>query len=318
MNMVLQVGPASNAAHTAMLMIQKRFGDSVAPDDQLAFHGISHTAGVLRRALTLAHAIGLPEKDVELVAIAASFHDVVQEWEENPRPDGAVMRRRLIGKNEEASAVEAVHWMYDHGGYDDQAYALVTEAIRATVPAWDADRSTVRQPNLRPDSHPIVRCVALADLGLSGMEGAVSVGECDQLFREEQLDVARMMRNVSQACQSVIAKRTVWNSLKTFWKGDKEAIQEVERVMPTTEKQDGFRARMLSWCKAQTQFVRGRQLSLEGELGTTFDAYTKNRIRNLFCCYNDAIAANEAAVARRETLSFWLLAQEMGFTIPKG
>lgn len=282
-------GPGTTAAHHALQVILQRYGESVAPDFQLPFHGTGHTRGVIRRAVAIAQAIGLSEGDVELVAIAASFHDTVQEWKENPGKNGAILRLRSAGKNEEASAAEAIAWMQARGGYDDRAYGLVREAILATVPAWDAARGTVCQPNLKPESHPVVRAVALADLGVAGMDGSAFKEEADPLFREEQLDIARTLRDAAA------------------------------RADIGPELQRSFRERMLGWCTSQTGFAKGRKLSLEDELNDpSFDPHTKNRIRALFQGFDAAVAASEAVAARRQELSFWDLADDMGYAIPQG
>ena len=112
-------------------------------------------------------------------------------------------------------------------GYE-QAGTLVNQAILATVPGWDAENETVSQPNLTPNAPAVVRAVALADLGIAGMEPATFVETGDQLFREENLDIARTLRRTGRS-------------------GDLPA--------GTLE---GFKARMLAWSRSQPGFVRGR------------------------------------------------------------
>ncbi len=273
------------AAIAALEIIQKRYGKGAQNENELAFHGLEHTRGVLDRAVTLAKAMGATDEHADLAGIAAAFHDTVQQWEENPRADGAVLRKRFAGQNEKDSAAEAVRWMQANGNDNPQAHQLVTEAILATVPGWDPANGTVFQPNLKPDSHPVVRAVAFADLGVAGMLGAAFVDEGDPLFREEQLDIAR----------AIHAART--------------------RSDIPAETQERYRTRMLGWSASQAGFAKGRKARLETELGDLHPA-AKDRVKALFVGFDTAIAAANAVVTERSTLSFWDIADAMGYTTP--
>jgi hypothetical protein len=273
------------AAHVAMDSIQQRYGDGASQDNKLAFHGPAHTNGVLRRAVTLAQAMGATEAEADLAGIAAAFHDTVQNWEENRRPDGAILRKRFAGRNEQDSATEAVRWMQELGNNDVQDAQLVTEAILATVPGWDPANGTVCQPNLKPDSHLVVRAVALADLATAGMQGTDFAHEGDPLFREEQLDIARTISAATRRSDIPV------------------------------DTQEGFRTRMLQWSKSQAGFANGRKARLEAELGD-INAEAKDRVKALFCGFDAAIDAATTIVTERSKLSFWEIADAMGYTIP--
>lgn len=273
------------ALTAAIALIEKRYGTGASNENELAFHGVRHTKGVVARAVSLITAMGASEEDITLAGIAAAFHDTVQNWEEFIRPDGATMRKRFAGQNEKDSAAEAIAWMRETGIYSEYRAALVTEAILATVPGWNVEQKTVYQPNLRPDSHPVVRAVALADLGTGGMEGETFVTEGDPLFREENLDIAR-------------------------------AIGSAQRQSDITEEvQQRFRGRMLAWTQSQSTFVSGRKALLETELGNLGESL-KEPTRMLFHGFDDAITASALLVAKRTTLSFWEMAQAMGYNTP--
>lgn len=273
------------AAAAALDLIQQRYGQGASNDNALAFHGLDHTQGVLRRAVILARAMGATAKEADLAGIAGAFHDTVQNWEENPRADGAVLRRRFAGRNEEDSAAEATRWMRDAGNYTEQDAQLVTEAILATVPGWDPANGTVCQPNLLPTSHLVVRAVALADLAVAGMQGTDFVREGDPLFREEQFDIARAIRGATNRSDIPI------------------------------ETQEGFRKRMLGWSQSQAGFAKGRKARLDAELGE-LDASAKERVKALFIGFDAAIQASAALVTERSQLSFWEIAEAMGYGIP--
>jgi len=275
-----------SAVNLATSLIEKRYGLDVDPDQSLPFHGTGHTRGVIRRAEVLIRAMGGSSRDVCLARIAAAFHDTVQQWEENPGQNGRIMRRRFVGRNEAASAEEAVAWMRSQNGLFTEAdELLVTDAILATVPGWDPVAGTVFQPNLAAGSHIVVRAVAMADLGVAGMEGEVFLGQGDTLFREENLDIARAIRGA-------------------------ETRDDI-----STDRQEGYRQRMIEWNRSQANYARGRRIRLEQELGTLGDDL-KDSVRALFIAFDAAISAAENLVMEREQLSFWDVAKAMGYDIP--
>ena len=278
------VSDVSVAIRHALGLIQSRFGEGATEENALPFHGVAHTTGVAKRATAIAKAMKLSDADVDLAAIAGLFHDTVQDWEENATQDGRVLRRRFAGQNEEASAAEAAAWMQANG-YGEEDRRLVAEAVMATVPGWSPQLGTVIQPNLKQDSHPVVRAVALADIGVAGMDGELFTREGDPLFREENLDIARALRDAT----------------------DRSSIPAAT--------QDAYKARMLGWTRSQAGFARGRKAALEAELGNLDDA-RKAAVRNLFRGFDAAIAASDRLVAERTELSFWDLAAAMGYAIP--
>jgi len=168
----------------ALSLIRSRYEGNSDPDNDMPFHCADHTRGVIRRTEALLRAMGVIEHEMQLGRIAAAFHDTVQRWETNQTGDGRLLRKRFAGQNELDSAAEGVAWMRQAGGMGDRDCDLVTEAIRATIPGWDAANGTVSQPNLNAASPPVVRAVAMADLGIPGMEPGDFVVTGDQLFRE--------------------------------------------------------------------------------------------------------------------------------------
>lgn len=271
----------------ALTLVGKRYEDNANPEDDLPFHNVKHTEGVIRRTALLLRAMRAEERTIQIGRLAAAFHDTVQNWEPNPGPDGKVMRKRFAGANEAASAAEAVAWMRQYPEvFTTEDCALVTEAIMATVPGWDPEAKTVYQPNLKADSHPVVRAVALADLGTGGIDGRDFAKEGDPLFREENLDIAVAIRNAKS------------------------------RADVPTDRQEAYKARMLGWSRSQAGFVRGRKQRLELELGN-LDAILKDRVRSiLFTSFEKAALAADELVTQRENLPFWEVAREMGYSVP--
>jgi hypothetical protein len=270
----------------ALSLIRARFEDNPDPDEVMAFHCVRHTIGVIRRTDALLRAMGATEPECELGMLAAAFHDTVQRWEPNATADGKVMRKRFSGQNETDSAAEAVEWMVNAGGFFRPADCdLVTQAILATIPGWDAENQTVSQPNLTPDSPPVARAVALSDLGTGGMDGAIFAMTGDQLFIEENLDIARALRSCKTRADLAAAV--------------------LER----------YKERMLVWSRSQVTFVRGRRARLETEMGD-LSSTAKDAVRALFSAFDAAITAAAEVVTAREILSPWEVARSMGYTIP--
>jgi hypothetical protein len=282
LNSIVEAGIAS-----ALNLIRSRYEGNSDPDNDMAFHNVEHTAGVVRRTEALLRAMGASERDCQLGRLAAGFHDTVQRWEPNAAPDGRVLRKRFTRQNEIDSAAEAVDLMRRTGSgqFSEQDCDLVTQAILATIPGWDVDNKTVSQPNLTPDSPPIVRAVALADLGIPGMEGIVYIETGDNLFREENLDVARALR-----------------SCKT-------------RGELSSEVLEGYKTRILNWCRAQAIYARGRRTRLPIEVGNLSGA-ARSAVEALFNRFDEAIAAADEVVRVREGLPAWEVVRLTGYVVP--
>ena len=242
---------------------------------------------MIRRTGALLRGMGATEKEYRVGLLAAAFHDTVQRWVPSPLSAGRVLRKRCTGQNEADSAAEAVGWIL-HGGsevFNEQDGRLVTQAILATIPGWDAENETVSQPNLTPNAPVVVRAVALADLGIAGMEAAAFVETADQLYREENLDIARALRL---------------------------AVTQAGLPAGTLE---GYKARMLAWSRSQPGSVRGRRARLEIELGN-LSSRAKAAGRALFSEFDAAITAATGVVKAREPLPPWEVARAMGYPLP--
>ncbi len=276
----------------AQNLIRERF--ELAPpekEDNLDFHNIQHTEDVIRRTESVLRAIQrvtvhvVSEKDIALGRLAAAFHDVVQEWKEQ-EVQGKTLRQRFIGKNEEASASEAIAFLdQEMGGSESQNFSeedfeIVAEAIRGTVPGFSMEKKTVIQPNITEQSSLVARALALADIGTAGMDGAENfLREGDALFREENLDIMRSLRNQEEL---------------------------------SNEVKEGYRNRMIAWSKFQPIFAKGRQELLDEELrGLPLGADVA--IKKLFNTFDESISASARRGEEREKMSFDELALDMGF-----
>jgi hypothetical protein len=276
----------------AQSLIRSRF--ELAPpekEDNLDFHNIQHTEDVIRRTENILRAIQrvtvhvVSEKDIALGRLAAAFHDVVQEWKEQ-EAQGKTLRQRFIGKNEEASADEAIAFLDREAsgqadqGLSEEDFEIVAEAIRGTVPGFSMEKKTVIQPNITEQSSLVARALALADIGTAGMDGAENfLREGDALFREENLDIMRALRNQEEL---------------------------------SNEVKEGYRNRMIAWSKFQPIFAKGRQELLDEELrGLPLGADVA--IKKLFNTFDESISASARRGEERESMSFDELALDMGF-----
>jgi len=171
-------------------------------------------------------------------------------------------------------------------GADARSVELVTAAIMGTVPTWDAQNMTVAQPNVPADVHPIVRAVALADLGIPGMEGGAEFVETgDGLFREENLDVARALRRC--AARADLAADVV----------------------------EAYKARIVGWSRGQVAYARGRRARLPIELDG-MSGPARAAVEALFHRFDESIAAAEQAVKVREPMPAWDVLRVVGYSIP--
>jgi hypothetical protein len=262
------------AREAALRLIRDRY-ELGSEQDRLAYHKRHHTEGVVRRALKIALMMGLPEVKRVLVEVAASFHDTVQRWEPEFRPDGTVVRKRFEGDNEQASADEAVAWMQSLSGspFSDRDCLVVRDAILATVPSWSVEFGTVFQRALTPQTHSVARAVALADLGSAGIEPALFALEADQLFVEQQLDFVQAIREAG-------------------------SLSDISH-----DKQESYLQRYRTWLSRQVGFVRGRQALFPMEIQGLDEAATR-RVTKLFSYFGRAIEYSEQNVVAAATMTF--------------
>jgi hypothetical protein len=278
--------PVRGGIGYALALIRTRYERNEDLAYNMPFHCVAHTVGVIRRTDALLRAMGASETEFQLGLLAAAFHDTVQNWAPTTTPDGRALRQRFTGRNEADSAAEAAAWMRRAGVFHEEDYELVTRAILTTIPAWDAVHQTVSQPQLTYEAPPVVRAVALADLGIAGMDGLPFLETGDQLFREENLDIDAALRRCSR--RSDLGGAVL----------------------------EGYKARMLAWSHSQPAFARGRRALLEQELGNLQGAALE-AVRNLFCEFETAIRIAEDAARARESLPPWELSRAMGYPVPE-
>lgn len=245
----------------AIALLEKRYGAD-AGNNRLAFHNAWHTDCVVGRTKCIAIALGLTEREIGLALVAASCHDLIQKWERIERADGAIVRQRMVRINEMESAQEAVAWMRHVSGetFTAAELDLVSDAILVTIPAWDAAKGTVVQRRLLPNSHGVIRAVALADIASPGMDSGEFLLNTYRLFIEDNLDVAECVYDTT--------------------------------CVPGAELQQKWLERFRAFVQNQVSFARGRQALFEAELGD-IDAAAKGRVRALFSQFDASIAVTE-------------------------
>jgi AraC-like DNA-binding protein len=263
----------------AVALIRERHESGRIPD-HMHYHNTEHTLAVVDRARAIAQALGVSERHLLLTVIAAAFHDTVQRWVALEGEGGVVTRKRLTGRDEVASAAEAAEAMATlEIRFAPDEYGIVSSAIVGTIPGWDTEAATVCQPFLI--EHPVIRAVALADLGSAGMDPIMYGRDGPALFAEENLDVM-------------------------------EAVMGAQRAsdIPASSQQF-YRARYLAWLKVQPGFARGREYRLEhGELDGLEPAALA-RVRALFCRFDESVAAAEAAIVAAQALEFVPLMRQL-------
>ena len=269
----------AKAEAIALGVIRDRFEGGRVPD-HMHYHNSEHTAGVIARARAIGVAIDMSDRDLLLLIIAAAFHDIVQHWSPEERDDGSIYRRRHAGRNEVASAYEAIEAMTGLGvDFQPEEQGIVASAIIGTIPGWDHECATVVQPFLV--EHGVVRALALADIGSAGMDPAMYRLDGPNLFAEENLDIMEALGRARRG-------------------GD---ISEAD--------QEAYRGRYVEWLRVQPEFARGRRECLtNGELEGLDDAH-KARVERLFCHFDESIAAAEAAALDAETAPFVQLMRQL-------
>lgn len=271
----------ARASEHALGLVRSRFESGRCPD-HMHYHNSTHTRGVVDKAMKIGEALAMTQRELLLTRIAASYHDTVQAWTAVPSDVGAVNRVRFAGANEVASAKEAIDFMGECGTpFTPEEKGLVATAILATIPSWDVPYGTVVQPFLKPDSHKVVRALALADLGSSGMDPDTFLNDGPTLFAEENIDVSEAL----------------------------ETARTASDIAP--DRQESYRQRYLDWLKIQPGFARGRQRSFAKVESASVDEESKGRLQTLFSRYDESIAAAEDALARAEAADFTTLMRQL-------
>jgi hypothetical protein len=263
----------------ALALVRERHESGRVPD-HMYYHNSEHTIGVIERARAIGVALGMSDRQLLLTVIAAAFHDTVQRWVALEGEGGVVTRKRLTGRDEVASAAEAAEAMAAlEIRFTPDEYGIVASAIVGTIPGWDSEAATVCQPFLI--EHPVIRAVALADLGSAGMDPIMYHRDGPALFAEENLDLMEAIMG-------------------------SQLVSDIPKV-----SQEFYRGRYLAWLKVQPGFARGREYRLDhGEL-EGLDPAVHSRVRALFNRFDESVNAAEAAVRRAESLSFAELMRQL-------
>lgn len=266
----------------ALLAIKYNFELSQNPLNNLPYHNREHTKRVIGRTETILRTIQsenpvlVTDDDIELGKLATGFHDIVQDWEEV-----GGRRKRHTGENERLSAEIALYFMNRAKVFSDRDKLVVDEAINVTIPGFDPKLGTVTQPFLGSETSPVAVAVALADIGTCGMDGPdFFLGEGDALFREENLDILRALKDESL----------------------------------TFDQTESFRKRMLDWTVSQLRFVEGRQTLLGSDLlGIAQPA--RDKVKALFNKFEDSKEAIRESIEKRKNLPFALLVSSFGYVL---
>ncbi len=268
----------------ALQTIRERFDEAPDIRNRLPYHNTDHTEGVIRRTETILRALRdvsperVSERDIQIGRLAGGFHDTVHIRS---------VPGQNVGVSERASAEEAIAFMreqntqlgYDVFSADDEQ--RVNEAIDGTVPAFETKLGTTTQPNVREVSSIITRALALADLGIAGMEGPENYNQTsDALFREGNLDIL-------------------------------DALNSGQPIPDNIQEQ--FRQRMVAWMTRSAGFAVGRKAMFDTELAV-FTPAEQEVLHDLFRHFDETIASIDVVLQRRQSMTFQELAQDMGYT----
>jgi hypothetical protein len=275
-------------------LIRERFENPSRPENQLAFHGIAHTESVVRRTEIILRALQrttahmVTERDILVGTAAATFHDIVQQWDEEQK-DGKIKMVRRSGKNEADSADEGIRLVQGLAeecgmkSFSDEECLVFREAILGTVAEFRDGQ--VIQSNITDRSGYIAKALALADLGTVGMDGARDfIAEGNALFREENLDVMRTAKNLIES---------------------------------SDEDRESYRQRMLGWTNFQISFAMSRKNLFEIEIQGLTDS-SRTALRVLFNKFDESIEAAQSLADKRSEMSFDELLADMGFPRQSG
>lgn len=262
--------------------VRRRYDNPLNPRDNLPYHSPRHTVEVMARTNTILKTIAqacprtLRTRDLYLARLGAAFHDIDQTWEEVvdlTHQFPIVKRRRKVGDVERRSFEEAKEFMDKENSrgrvFSSYDYAVVEASIMATVPHFE--NGTVVQPNVTDSSPLIAQAIALADLGVAGMEGfSYFLRDTNDLFKEDNLDVVDIL----------LEKRQLSEAHKRYLK---------DRIMDGTQR--------------QLHFAEGRRNQLDPEL-LKLPSASREAVRRLFNKFPETIEGMVRTLNQRKGLSY--------------
>jgi hypothetical protein len=193
-------------------------------------------------------------------------------------------RQRFAGDNEMDSF--EVFWGLIRKYFGDQFFTyeerkLALDAFLATIPnGWDAPNSTVEQKNLLPESHWLIRTIALADLSGAGMHSGTFPRQGSALYEEDNPWVKEAVEG-----KYFREKLEIYNG--------KDAAT-AEKTGETITYQDAFLLHNTAWDLDQEKWVVGREKRLELELGTNGPEEVRQAVRGLFTGFAESAKSSKA------------------------
>jgi len=173
----------------------------------LLYHAYGHTEDVISEVISLALSDKLEPRQIELLAIAAAWHDVGFIWSHT--------------NNEPLAAEAAKRYLVSIGGYTNSEIELIAQMISDT--ALVVDGSSFKQI----PSHPLSRYLLDADLANFGR---ADFFEKSELQRQELNDNPEPFRRKTLAL--VKNHRWLTPAALTRWQGTKEAnVRELEKLI---------------------------------------------------------------------------------------
>jgi uncharacterized protein len=178
----------------------------------LLYHAYEHTEDVLREAVQLASSDGLSNRDIELVAVAAAWHDVGFIWQSN---------------NNEPIAADAVRrYLSGTTHYTPKEIDLIAQMIldTALISAGDSYKQVATRP---------LSCYLLdADLANFGRDDFFDKSELQRRELGEEVDSFRQKT-------LMLVRSHTWHTpaARAKWQAKKDAnIAALERLVASGQK----------------------------------------------------------------------------------
>ena len=261
----------------------------------LKYHDSMHTDNVVTASKDILKFFNnVSKRDEQLLLLAASYHDAVQNWHEKEVVEGDTlpngeknpflgMKKLMLNRdgerNEELSAAKLCEFMDDvnvindpHIIFTEEDKSKVQKMLMMTVAGYNKEYGTITNGADDGEKHsPIEISLALADLATSGAKSPKEfVEEGDRLFLEENLDIQRL------AQEGVASER------------QKEYIKW----------------RILNWANFQVSFTTGRYKVFKEKELPFFPEDKKGKAEEYFSKYEENIKAVEEARDKRASLNF--------------
>lgn len=275
----------SHGISLALQSLRQKFDRPTDIHNKLYYHSTRHTLEVIDKTRLLLgifypHYNSAQHCRILLACFAAAYHGIDQTWQpmQSSTHDRLQKRfRQAVYIESKSFAIANAYIQQANPQYLNLVFSpddteLIRNAILVTIPKFDTNLSTIIQPLLNRNSAPEAQALALADLGVAGIDGPIKfLRDTDSLFLEDNL--------------------TYLDFLTRKIPGDRNLFEI-------------FREEILNWTNRQLQFAIGRKEAFLTYELNLLPQFTRGDVAKLFANFDSTIEYMTHIAKLRQNMKF--------------